>query len=341
MIKARMLYVGGIVLVLLAMAGCSVPSTGNGPTPPGAPTGITATAVSTTEVDVSWPPTAGATSYNLYWTTAAGDPKATGTPVAGVSSPYKHTALTIGTTYHYAVTAITASGESTESAVVNGTPAPFIAAAFVVDGTGSVVGESVNVMTAAIGGTGISGATVTATVNSGAPNTLTEGTNAAGVYGTPNGTGGTFSINYGDSVSLSVSISGDPVVYTGSATQFTTYPGNIVPANGTSTNNDASGGNNPFDITWAAGSPTTGAQYGVAIVTQGPTPTVVYGPVYYSAPTTVTVPGGTLPNLGPFSLIVSILNGSNGSGTAIPSALPGSNLIVAGAAIVTIYGHVS
>jgi len=71
---------------------------------------------------ISWNTVSGATSYNLYWHNASGVTKASGTRIAGVTTPYFHTGLTNGTPYYYVVTAQNSAGESDESAEVNGTP---------------------------------------------------------------------------------------------------------------------------------------------------------------------------------------------------------------------------
>ena len=71
---------------------------------------------------LSWSETSEAKSYNVYWSTAAGVTKATGTKISGASSPYYHTGLTNDTTYYYVVTAVNSIGESAESVQVNATP---------------------------------------------------------------------------------------------------------------------------------------------------------------------------------------------------------------------------
>ncbi len=83
---------------------------------------------------LTWSASPGATSYRLYWAAASTVSKATGTVLLSVSSPFIHQGLTNSTQYAYVVTALNASGESTESAVVTGTPSassstqpPFIA----------------------------------------------------------------------------------------------------------------------------------------------------------------------------------------------------------------------
>jgi hypothetical protein len=67
---------------------------------------------------VSWTAVAGATSYNIYYANSTGITKATGTKIAGVTSPYHHLYLNTGT-YYYVVTAVNAYGESAESLEVS------------------------------------------------------------------------------------------------------------------------------------------------------------------------------------------------------------------------------
>ena len=88
---------------------------------PSAPTGVTATA-GNGQVSISWSPVSGATSYNIYWSTATGVTKTTGTKLTGATSPYTHTGLTNGMTYYHVVTAVNSYGESSESNQVSATP---------------------------------------------------------------------------------------------------------------------------------------------------------------------------------------------------------------------------
>ena len=88
---------------------------------PSVPTGVNATA-GNGQVTITWDAVAGATSYNIYWSTTAGVIKANGTKISNVTSPYIHSGRTNGTTYYYVVTAENDNGESSESAEVSAKP---------------------------------------------------------------------------------------------------------------------------------------------------------------------------------------------------------------------------
>ncbi|HXU63180.1 MAG TPA: fibronectin type III domain-containing protein [Polyangia bacterium] len=87
---------------------------------PAAPTGVIATA-GNAQATVSWTAVSGASSYNLYWATAAGVTVGSAS-IHGVTSPFVQTGLTNGTTYFYRVTALNAAGESALSAEVSARP---------------------------------------------------------------------------------------------------------------------------------------------------------------------------------------------------------------------------
>ncbi len=93
---------------------------GGGQNPPGAPSGLTATA-GNQQVSLTWNASAGATSYNVKRATASGGPYTT------VSSPtatsQTDTGLTNGTIYYYVVSAVNATGESANSSQASATPA--------------------------------------------------------------------------------------------------------------------------------------------------------------------------------------------------------------------------
>ena len=95
--------------------------------PPPAPTGVTATAVSSTQIDVAWAAAAGATGYRVERSVNGG---ATWTPlVTTAAMAYQDTGLTSATTYAYRVIATNAGGDSVPSATASATtlsppPAP-------------------------------------------------------------------------------------------------------------------------------------------------------------------------------------------------------------------------
>lgn len=90
------------------------------PSPPAAPTGVIATG-GTNQVTISWSAVSGAISYNLYWSLTSGITPATGTKIAGVTSPAVQTGLSESMTYYYIVTAVNSAGESGPSLQVAAT----------------------------------------------------------------------------------------------------------------------------------------------------------------------------------------------------------------------------
>ncbi len=72
----------------------------------------------TKQVTISWSVVSGATSYNLYWSTASGVTTATGTKITGATRPYVQTGLADNTSYYYVVTAVNGTGEGPASAQV-------------------------------------------------------------------------------------------------------------------------------------------------------------------------------------------------------------------------------
>jgi subtilisin-like proprotein convertase family protein len=89
--------------------------TGGGCTPPAPPTGVTATAASQTQINVSWTASAGATSYNILRSTTSGGPYS----LVGTSATtsFSDTGLTCNTAYYYVVQAVAActSGNSAQA----------------------------------------------------------------------------------------------------------------------------------------------------------------------------------------------------------------------------------
>lgn len=89
------------------------------PTVPSAPTGVTASAVSSSSITVSWAAVSGATSYGVSRSTSS---TGTFTSVGSASSPsFTDTGLSASTTYYYKVTASNAAGTSASSAAASAT----------------------------------------------------------------------------------------------------------------------------------------------------------------------------------------------------------------------------
>ncbi|MDB6019426.1 MAG: Glucan endo,3-beta-D-glucosidase [Pedosphaera sp.] len=92
------------------------------PTPglPATPTGLTANAVSSSQINLAWTASSGATSYNVKRATVSGGPYSTVAP--GVTSTsYSDTGLTASQTYFYVVSAVNANGETPNSSEANAT----------------------------------------------------------------------------------------------------------------------------------------------------------------------------------------------------------------------------
>jgi len=110
-----------------ATYGSTGSSTSTGSASLSAPAGVAATTGSG-QVTISWNAVSGATSYNLYMAEQSGVTKANystksgGMAHTGVTSPFTHTGLTMGTTYYFIVTAVDASGESVGSSEVYAAP---------------------------------------------------------------------------------------------------------------------------------------------------------------------------------------------------------------------------
>ncbi|BCS52203.1 fibronectin type III domain-containing protein [Geobacter sp. SVR] len=99
-------------------------------TVPAAPANVVASG-GTRQVTLSWKAVSSATSYNVYYGTASGITKGSGTKLTNVSSPAVLTGLNDGTTYYCIVTAVNSAGESAASvqvaaATVSATPSPVI-----------------------------------------------------------------------------------------------------------------------------------------------------------------------------------------------------------------------
>lgn len=76
------------------------------------------------QATVSWSPAPGATSYNVYYGTAAGVTAGNGTKVAGATSGQAITGLVNGTTYYFVVAAVNLAGEGGVSDEASVKPLP-------------------------------------------------------------------------------------------------------------------------------------------------------------------------------------------------------------------------
>ena len=102
-------------------ASAQASATTNAPNPPATPTGVSAVAVSATQIDLSWTPVSGV-AYNIYRSTTSGFTPAAGNQIAASLSVglYADMGLTASTTYYYVVEAVNSAG-STDAAQVSTT----------------------------------------------------------------------------------------------------------------------------------------------------------------------------------------------------------------------------
>jgi len=88
-------------------------------TPPATPTGLTATAASSSQINLGWTASSGATSYTVYRaSTSGGTYSSIGTTS---STTYSNTGLAASTTYYYKVAASNSGGSSAQSGYVSAT----------------------------------------------------------------------------------------------------------------------------------------------------------------------------------------------------------------------------
>jgi Bacterial Ig-like domain (group 3) len=101
---------------------------GGGGTPPPAPTSLTATVVSSSQINLGWFPSVGATSYTVYRSTTNGfTPSSSNQIASGVtqSSFYPDSGVSPSTTYYYVLKAANGSGSSGPSNQASGTTPAF------------------------------------------------------------------------------------------------------------------------------------------------------------------------------------------------------------------------
>jgi hypothetical protein len=96
------------------------PTGGGSCTPPAAPTGLTATAASASQINLSWSAVSGATEYRIYRSTTSGGPYTqVGT---STTTSFSNTGLSCNTTYFYVVRAFSGceSVNSTQASATTG-----------------------------------------------------------------------------------------------------------------------------------------------------------------------------------------------------------------------------
>lgn len=92
-----------------------MPSIAVAPQPiPPTPTNLTASAASLSQINLSWPASPGALSYNVKWASVSGGPYTTIAESVNTTN-YSSTGLNSATTYYYVVSAVNGSGVSADS----------------------------------------------------------------------------------------------------------------------------------------------------------------------------------------------------------------------------------
>jgi titin len=104
----------------------ATPTTGSAATVPSAPTGLVATAVSATQVNLSWSaPTNGGsaiTGYKIEYKSGISTYSVLVANTASTAATYSHTGLTTGTTYTYKISAINSVGTGSTSSEISAVP---------------------------------------------------------------------------------------------------------------------------------------------------------------------------------------------------------------------------
>jgi hypothetical protein len=88
-------------------------------TVPAAPTGLTATTVSSSQINLTWSAVSGATSYNVYRSTTAGGEGSTPIATGITATSWSNTGLAASTRYYYKVAAVNAAGTGAQSSEVS------------------------------------------------------------------------------------------------------------------------------------------------------------------------------------------------------------------------------
>jgi len=94
---------------------------GGGTSKPSTPTGVTATATSSTSIKISWNAVSGATSYKIYSPNNPGTNSGFQLLDTVTTNSYTDTEVNPGQTWYYRVSAVNSAGESAQSASVSAT----------------------------------------------------------------------------------------------------------------------------------------------------------------------------------------------------------------------------
>lgn len=190
-------------------------------TPPAAPTGLTATSNSTSSVTLSWTPSPGAVSYNVYRSTVANFTPSASTRIAtGVTvTSFADNSVTASMTFFYVVTAVNAFGESAGSNQASASTQLLLS---MLSPTTGMVGSSVQISGSSFGT--LQGASV---VHFGVVTaTVTAWSSSAITVTVPNLTLGAVSVTVvvngvtSNALQFTVTNTPPPTTFTGNATHF-------------------------------------------------------------------------------------------------------------------------
>ena len=188
-----------------------------------APTGLTATA-GDAQVALSWTASAGAISYNVYYSTSSAVSPSNGTQISGITATSTTVkSLTNGTTYYFIVTAVNSGGESAASATVSAMPTLPTSAGIVINLTpgsaasGTLAANSTTSLTYTFGASAVNqdaAVNIVPVTQSNLPVALAQRRRLRAMQNTA---GGTFIASFTMSVSpSSITAFNTPVVITGS-----------------------------------------------------------------------------------------------------------------------------
>jgi len=252
--------------LLLTLVACG--GDDNGPATPGveiasAPTNVQVTPGDESNV-ISWNPSSGASSYNIYWKMGAGATTAD-SMITGVTSPYTHTSLINGTLYSYVVTAVNSAGESGASSEAQGTPsapgAPpvYVSATTGLDTNAGTQSSPVKTLGRAYAAAGIAGSTLikmeAASYNE--PVVIRSGINIEGGYTVPGWTRGSLYTSFNVGVSPAT---GSDILVATVISQVEFKASNSATNNSIALYSNGSNANLEFrDCRFIAGSGATGA----------------------------------------------------------------------------------